>query len=100
IRAFHVTGVQTCALPILLQIYAQAAASENGFTLGPVLLSSRDGSRRGWWEIFWQSLELEGRQFIFTTSREVTERKLAHEAAQRRSEERRVGKEGRSGWRR
>lgn len=67
----------------LLQIYAQAAASENGFTLGPVLLSSRDGSRRGWWEIFWQSLELEGRQFIFTTSREVTERKLAHEAAQR-----------------
>lgn len=67
----------------LREIHAKAAASKGGFTVGPVLLSSRDGQRRGWWEVHWQVLHLDGRKLVVTTSREVSERKLAEDALQR-----------------
>src|SRR5437764_5651479 len=76
IRDTSVTGVQTCALPIL--------------PAGPVparvlWLFHAGGNRTGW------------QVFTATTTR-PTERQLEFEEVDVRSEERRVGKEGRSGW--
>lgn len=72
-------------LPVetLQQLYADAAANPSGITLSSLLLSSRDGKRRGWWDVHWQVLDLDGTQLMVTTSREVSERRLAEEAVQR-----------------
>src|SRR5690606_40686857 len=85
IRDFHVTGVQTCALPIL-----RDAAEQAGVTAGEARLAFPGGV-----------LDLVD-YFLADGDRRMTEA-LAHEdlasmKIRERSEERRVGKECRSWW--
>src|SRR5690606_40178504 len=83
IRDFHVTGVQTCALPISLALVTATAATEVKKGLDPITRLSvayraMDGA--------WRSPE--------TFTRTYTS--IGSDPA--RSEERRVGKECRSRW--
>src|SRR5690606_40754166 len=89
IRDFHVTGVQTCALPISLTIPVVSVVSRpNGLpiasTLRPTVNS--DESPSG------SVVRLSGGGWIRSTARSFSG------ATPIRSEERRVGKECRSGW--
>src|SRR5690606_41075214 len=84
IRDFHVTGVQTCALPILLKdaliVYGQngeAIRPEQGYPLR-LLLPGYEGNSHIKWL---RGLQVSDKPFMT-----------------RRSEERRVGKECRSRW--
>src|SRR5207302_5501331 len=83
IRDFHVTGVQTCALPI----------SASAKHLGSKLSAACSG--------FQQLLQQYGNGYIAVTRRRYSrsiparQQKVCHTA---RSEERRVGKEWRSRW--
>lgn len=56
---------------------------EAGLMLEPQLFSSRDGSRRGWWEAHLRAVRFGERKLIVVTSREVTSGKLVEEAGQR-----------------
>lgn len=68
----------------LERLYADVIASGSaGLVTGPTLLSSRGGKRRGWWELHWRAVRSEASWLIVTSSREVSERKLAEEAVQR-----------------
>src|SRR5439155_10263400 len=98
IRDGHVTGVQTCALPILKRRYQHFCPAARALeTIGEKwsLLIVRDllgGPRR------FSDLR---RSLATITSKGLSARLRALEAdgiVTRRSEERRVGKEGRSGW--
>src|SRR5690606_40886201 len=95
IRDFHVTGVQTCALPISVQENALNAALGRLFAVAenyPVLRASEN----------FQQLQAElantedriaaGRRFYNANVRELNTK------VETRSEERRVGKEWRGGW--
>src|SRR5690606_40377898 len=83
IRDFHVTGVQTCALPILHGLYAalHAVAARSKETLLPVLASGQETRLR---ELYGGLPALADNDGIVPT--------------RSRSEERRVGKECRSRW--
>src|SRR5207302_8306920 len=86
IRDFHVTGVQTCALPISLAVIARPVA-ETTLT-GPCACADDDG-------------EIDGA--TRTAGDEMANRPpniliCSCEDTMPRSEERRVGKEGRSAW--
>src|SRR5690606_22637305 len=56
---------------------------EAGLMLEPQLFSSRDGSRRGWWEAHLRAVRFGERKLIVGTSREVTSFKLVEEAGLR-----------------
>src|SRR5207253_3626663 len=97
IRDGHVTGVQTCALPIFVEISADLARRrEMGGDLEPVLLIRCWRQHAG--------LELRSAAHLLGALRDhslesVQAGPMGH--LQARSEERRVGKECRSrGWRR
>src|SRR5690606_39424351 len=92
IRDFHVTGVQTCALPIYDQVAARAA---NRFFADQGVRGSVDGVRGD---------RVAGDQVAGGSELQVDTRVgtgcTDSPDAEDRSEERRVGKEGRSGrWR-
>src|SRR5262249_56989476 len=89
IRDWSVTGVQTCALPISLRKLCHCAASWPHSTAAPCfctrLISASDFISASTFQV------LRG-----MTSRSSVSRTLTASEASRRSEERRVGKEGRS----
>src|SRR5207302_6972462 len=97
---FHVTGVQTCALPISFDLLRERLAplvdltvsARNGVPSPAIAKSKRD---RG--QIMYQAFDvlyLDGRPLV---DRPLWQRKnRLHDAL--RSEERRVGKECRSRW--
>src|SRR5207253_5520106 len=87
IRDGHVTGVQTCALPICSSSSPERRASlrRGGATSGPGRTSRR-----------WQGRERSHLAWARASSRGA--RSTGSAAAVGRSEERRVGKEGRWGW--
>src|SRR5690606_40780342 len=91
IRDFHVTGVQTCALPILLQ----ACANGNAEIAGVLLDAGADGNAR----------DADDLTPLLEAARGGHSEVLARLAQARpdvtavdRSEERRVGKEWRARW--
>src|SRR5690606_40088979 len=93
IRDFHVTGVQTCALPISTCPYLLRRFKRDLALVGL--------SNSTCWEV---PIPGEGQAIIAVREEDKREeqRKLYLEEfvyeAERRSEERRVGKECRSGW--
>src|SRR5690606_39501807 len=94
IRSFHVTGVQTCALPIFRDLFAVGGLQR---------VVVRRGLRRQ------QHLDLHRRIVLRDRQRQQPQRRdrrqhpqgwrggLRRGAQENRSEERRVGREGRSG---
>lgn len=56
-------------------------AGDRGVTDHVHLGSSMDGKRKGWWEPHARALQLEGRWVIITSSRDVSRRVLAEQAA-------------------
>src|SRR5690606_39379159 len=92
IRDFHVTGVQTCALPILYLFSALRPTPILSFALkylnchaGIVLTASHNPPEYNGYKVYWQ----DGGQLVPPQDEEII--KLIE-----RSEERRVGKECRS----
>src|SRR5690606_40669330 len=85
IRDFHVTGVQTCALPICGRGYRAASAADTA-ALHRGDVDTREAARRGRRGLL--DAALVGRQ----------QHRGCSGGGARRSEERRVGKEGRSWW--
>src|SRR5690606_41210304 len=88
IRAFHVTGVQTCALPISHKVIDKEL--KRLYPEIPVL--SEEGkdiafAERKNWKLFWLVDPLDGTKEFIKRNGEFTVN---------RSEERRVGKEGRA----
>ena len=68
----------------LRELHAHALAKgDQGLTLPPRLHSSRDGRRKGWWEAHLRAALVGDRWLIVTTSRDVSARKLAEDAAER-----------------
>lgn len=59
------------------------SAGAAGITDEPHLGASKDGKRRGWWEAHHRAIYLEGRPWVISASREVTDRVLAQQAARR-----------------
>src|SRR5207302_6449327 len=88
IRDFHVTGVQTCALPICFSSWTPVTASYG--TLGTIFASA-DGTTLAASIAFPPDATLPG-----ATTRTVTFT-VGASSATARSEERRVGKECRAG---
>src|SRR5690606_40077313 len=87
IRDFHVTGVQTCALPILL--------------IGWRLVPNRQVGNAASFETgtyFTEARVVKGGKAIGQSIREVEQSLEEADAQIVRSEERRVGKECRAGW--
>src|SRR5690606_40680012 len=90
IRCFHVTGVQTCALPILiylagtLDLLYPGSAGPRAYTLLPHARLPRRLAPRRWWH--------PGRPLTLPTRGSIAEHLTE------RSEERRVGREGRWRW--
>src|SRR5690606_39739096 len=86
IRDFHVTGVQTCALPIFPQtvygVQLLTAAMAKAKSTDPVKVAAA----------------LEGLSVNAGVGGEITMRKSDHQLQQHRSEERRVGKDERARW--
>src|SRR5690606_40143223 len=92
IRDFHVTGVQTCALPIWLEITEEVLSN---YTPGQWrAFAVKDDERQG-------AIEAVVKQFDDSVKQLEKRFDNKVEKLQRgdRSEERRVGKEGRSRWR-
>src|SRR5690606_40139607 len=87
IRDFHVTGIQTCALPIYMAVrLPRRAAAETSCAAGPATATPlRRGGRR---------------TPVSRAACPPTGSRAAGRAwrARSRSEERRVGKEWRTGW--
>src|SRR5690606_39826337 len=92
IRDFHVTGVQTCALPI----YRQLVLLEKAFAVNQLPLTTIDDLTRReaeLEEIFYNfRARFEGAEL---SDNHLRERLAASDDSTERSEERRVGKEGR-----
>src|SRR5690606_39691457 len=87
IRDFHVTGVQTCALPIFFEAYGfEKDMDLYAFYLDVASLDT---------ERFDRVVSYAMRKYKFRIDR-FDRKQLEREI--RRSEERRVGKEGRAGW--
>src|SRR5690606_40953855 len=86
IRDFHVTGVQTCALPISMK-----AGKEMTFN---AFVRATDGQKH---DVAWTVDGDAGTTLSGGTSID-TNGKLTVGASQTRSEERRVGKESRARW--
>src|SRR5258706_7538307 len=84
IRDWSVTGVQTCALPIL----GQGVANAVGMALGQALMAGKFDKEKKL---------LQGRVWCLAGDGCMMEG-VASEASSLRSEERRVGKECRSRW--
>src|SRR5690606_39640100 len=80
IRDFHVTGVQTCALPILHSIWTPVADEFDDYISRP--------KPNGYRSLHTVVLDEEGRAFEIQIRTEEM-----HHFAEYRSEERRVGKE-------
>src|SRR5690606_39733053 len=91
IRDFHVTGVQTCALPILV------AAVQRG--LDGQRIAHPEGEPRPWRDVHAARAPDPGAERRAPAATQLR-RPLAEEREQRerRSEERRVGKEWRGRW--
>src|SRR5690606_40510193 len=89
IRDFHVTGVQTCALPIWGTLLAARADDDRG-----CLTTARRRSRIGT-EAFRTV-----RKDVYEHGRSTLVARVAAARRDGRSEERRVGKEGRERWER
>src|SRR5690606_39526848 len=97
IRDFHVTGVQTCALPI----YASSAVARDRLILA--LLVLRDLSSNPWSILTVLGMSCTRRthsHFDVDMDPGGGDPRLPGRAEDGRSEERRVGKEGRCRWRR
>src|SRR5690606_40850023 len=100
IRDFHVTGVQTCALPIYLQLRIEQIDTAHLASLDPERLAHYNQVLRE------QLAELDEEvarlcapfELVGSAGRGVTPADADRSID--RSEERRVGKEGRSRWRR
>src|SRR5690606_40764357 len=88
IRAFHVTGVQTCALPISVPLYRDVL----GLPLLYLEEVKSDGVKVAVFELGGGHLEL-----LEPTGPESPVAKFLEKRGPR-SEERRVGKAGRPGW--
>lgn len=56
-------------------------AGPEGVTDEPHMAGSKDGRRRGWWEPHHRVVRLDGKLWIISASREITDRVLAEEAA-------------------
>src|SRR5690606_39479483 len=89
IRDFHVTGVQTCALPICWIAFAHKAYNEQQRHLDFALL------------LGYLSTQISGSGYLYALQGEVLSENLAQhdkaiESYEARSEERRVGKECRA----
>src|SRR5690606_40688904 len=93
IRDFHVTGVQTCALPIYALIRRTALESINGYQPGLAedLATSLQLQAAGWHSVYVPHPLAPGLAPPDLAAWFVQQFKW-------RSEERRVGKECRSGW--
>src|SRR5690606_39284701 len=92
IRDFHVTGVQTCALPICQDLVVLARRleepGEERLRRNISGAAPRGQSQRG----------VPGNQQRRRVAVRLGEAEVAADRPRRRSEERRVGKEVRSGW--
>lgn len=49
----------------------------------PRLARSKDGARAGWWQSHYRVVEIDGRLLLISSSREVTDRVIAEQAARR-----------------
>lgn len=68
----------------IVRIYGRAReAGDRGYTDRPHLMSSKDESRRGWWEPHFRYKVVSGREVVVIVSREVSRRVLAERAAER-----------------
>src|SRR5690606_40068253 len=85
IRDFHVTGVQTCALPICLQGFFHMSAAEGGRRVA--IVDAADEMNPAAANALLKLLEEPPQDAILLL--------VAHQPARLRSEERRVGKEWR-----
>src|SRR5205807_6701230 len=97
IRDYKVTGVQTCALPILLDLNRFKGVNDTlGHPIGDALLTQVAARLR---EVLGESdtvARLGGDEFAIL--RRIDDDPIPGLVALARSEERRVGKEGRSRW--
>src|SRR5690606_40695827 len=93
IRAFHVTGVQTCALPIF-----QAAIAE--LRKGSKVTGAGSEETYNSLEKFARNLNQAAKSGKLdpVIGRDEEIRRVLHILSRRRSEERRVGKEGSRRW--
>src|SRR5207253_3562449 len=96
IRDGHVTGVQTCALPILVgsRFWLPSRQEIEIRRTGTWLDYPVRGIIRGRWEIGDYEINKGVPYSMFGSGPEIVQ---APQAEQRRSEERRVGKEGKTG---
>src|SRR5439155_16937267 len=88
VRDGHVTGVQTCALPIF--------AAGGGIVA--TIADARIGSRNGAPAMRFANAAQNGGGGARPASETAIPRDVPGSSCQARSEERRVGKEGRTGW--
>src|SRR5690606_40594660 len=92
IRDFHVTGVQTCALPIFTKICNRKSFDEN---LHKALTDASAGDS----PLCLMLLDIDHfKRFNDTWGHQTGDQVLRLVAMTLRSEERRVGKEGRTRW--
>src|SRR5207249_7705141 len=97
IRDRNVTGVQTCALPICRDgsLRAMSEISEQEFRAEAAAFLEANAERRRDVKLGWG----EGSDRVNLLAEKTPEEERAEvAAAKQRSEERRVGKEGREGW--
>src|SRR5207302_6474185 len=96
IRDFHVTGVQTCALPIFRRV---GMVPVNNLSRGrqPVAVERFQKNRTlaSFYLKAWDKLCLGDATTLFISASYLIEK---HASKEIRSEERRVGKEGRLNW--
>src|SRR5207302_7985046 len=92
IRAFHVTGVQTCALPIYLDFRLDRLVGHNVEEIGLALLQFEAAGYFG--HILATQVGMDRASAELALSHALDDGLRAH----LRSEERRVGKECRSRW--
>src|SRR5690606_40894826 len=97
IRAFHVTGVQTCALPILFAEAPPARYLADAYRGGQALLAKNTAYDSPYPPGFWQKARTEQRGVASYDPAKAADGYTLYTSGER-SEERRVGKEWRSGW--
>src|SRR5690606_40955525 len=92
IRDFHVTGVQTCALPIFRQALGMLESEGliSRFRAKGTFVNKRPQ------DLFWLAVETDWNGLL--AKREGVRIEILSDRKGERSEERRVGKESRSGW--
>lgn len=79
LKGYHLTGRTREETDELFR-QVQSAGPE-GVTAEPHMAGSKDGKRRGWWEPHHRMVRIDGRPWIISASREVTDRVLAEESA-------------------